>query len=170
MFQFDCLLPQSFTMHHIHEIPHRVVFTDSGSNYMDVSVQRRSNNLYFTEGWLDLLTYYDQPNGIWLKLAFLRGARFFIEELRPRNFIGQVQVPSPPCFLRLPENIQSGAHNEIEFSQFKFSFAKFVTNSDMQFQRLVKLPTFFCMHVMPLRGIRVTLVSRGGNSIPCRIA
>ena len=90
MFQFDCLLPQSFTMHHIHEIPHRVVFTDSGSNYMDVSVQRRGNSLYFTEGWLDLLTYYDQPNGMWLKLDFLGGARFLIEELHPRNFIGQV--------------------------------------------------------------------------------
>ncbi|XLT44937.1 hypothetical protein HN873_037541, partial [Arachis hypogaea] len=90
-------------------------------------------------------------------------------ELHPRNFIGQVQVPSSPCFLRLPENLQSGAHNEIEFSQFKFSFAKFVTNSDMQFQRL-KLPAFFCMHATPLRGIRVSLVSRCGNSIPCRIA
>ena len=124
-------------MHHIHEIPHRVVFTDSSSNYMDVSVQRRGNNLYFTEGWLDLLTYYDQPNGMWLKLAFLGGAQFLIEELFPWNFIGQVQVPSPPYFLRLSENLQSGAHNEIEFSRFKFSFAKFVTNSDMQFQRLV---------------------------------
>ncbi|XLS67680.1 hypothetical protein HN51_018703, partial [Arachis hypogaea] len=68
MFQFDCLLPQSFKMHHIHEIPHRVVFTDSGSNYMD------------------------------------------------------------------------------------------------------KLPAFFCMLAMPLRGIRVSLVSRCGNFIPCRIA
>ncbi|QHO59899.1 uncharacterized protein DS421_3g102800 [Arachis hypogaea] len=66
-------------MHHIHEIPHRVVFTDSGSNYMDVSVKKRSNNLYFSEGWLDLLTYYDQPNGMWLKLAFLGAARFLIE-------------------------------------------------------------------------------------------
>ena len=82
---------------------------------------------------MDLLTYYDQPNRMWLKLDFLGGARFLIEELHPRNFIGQVQVPSPPCFLRLHEDIQSRAHNEIEFPQFQFSFVKFVTNSDMQF-------------------------------------
>ncbi|XP_057756215.1 uncharacterized protein LOC130975433 [Arachis stenosperma] len=132
-------------MHHIHEILHRVVFTDSGSNYMDVSVQRRGNSLYFIEGWLDLLTYYDQPNGMWLKLDFLGGARFLIEKLHPQNFIGQVQVPSPPCFLRLPENFRSGAHNEIQFPQFKFSFAKFVTNSDMQFQRLI-----FSIHILTL--------------------
>ena len=86
---------------------------------------------------MDLLTYYDQPNGMWLRLAFLGGARFFIEELHPRNFIGQVQVLSPPCFLRLLENLRSGTHNEIEFPQFQFSFAKFVTNLDMQFQLLV---------------------------------
>ncbi|XLT72296.1 hypothetical protein HN873_028722, partial [Arachis hypogaea] len=82
-----CLLPQSFTMHHIHEILHRVVFTYSSSNYMD-------------------------------------------------SFVGQVQVSSLLCFLCLPRDLRSGAHNEIEFPQFKFSFAKFVSNSDMQFQRL----------------------------------
>ncbi|QHO19004.1 uncharacterized protein DS421_11g325250 [Arachis hypogaea] len=119
MFHCNCLLPQSFTMHHIYEIPHPVVFTYSVSNYMDVSVQRRGSKLYFIEGWLDLLTYYDQPNGMWVKLVFLERTRFLIEELFPRSFVGQVQVPSPPCFIRLSEDLRSRAHNEIEFPQFK---------------------------------------------------
>ncbi|KAL4305461.1 hypothetical protein AHAS_Ahas16G0080600 [Arachis hypogaea] len=93
-FKCDCFLPQPFTMHHIHQISSQVVFTDSGSNYMDISVQRRDSKLYFTEGWLNLLTYYDQPNGMWVKLVFLGGARFFIEKLFSRSFVGQVQVPS----------------------------------------------------------------------------
>ncbi|KAL4330671.1 hypothetical protein AHAS_Ahas13G0423400 [Arachis hypogaea] len=47
MFQCDCLLSQSFTMHYIHEIPY--LFTNLGSNYVDIRVKRRGNKLYFTE-------------------------------------------------------------------------------------------------------------------------
>ncbi|MED6145983.1 hypothetical protein PIB30_030321, partial [Stylosanthes scabra] len=93
----DCLLPQSFTMHHIHQVPHRVVLWDPEANFIDVRVQRRGNELYFTEGWLDMLIYYNQPNGMWLKLVyFVGGAQFFIEKLYPRNFEGKVQIPTPP--------------------------------------------------------------------------
>ncbi|KAL4393894.1 hypothetical protein AHAS_Ahas02G0097600 [Arachis hypogaea] len=56
MLQPDSLLSQLFTMHHIRQISHRVAFTDLGSNYIYVRVQRRDNKLYFTEGWLDLIT------------------------------------------------------------------------------------------------------------------
>ncbi|KAL4329583.1 hypothetical protein AHAS_Ahas13G0314600 [Arachis hypogaea] len=58
----------------------------------------------------------------------------------------KVLVPSPPCFLRLPGDLRSGAHNEIKFPQFKFSFAKFVSNSDMCNTLTIRMSHFQLRH------------------------
>ncbi|KAL4315218.1 hypothetical protein AHAS_Ahas15G0163100 [Arachis hypogaea] len=74
---------------------------------MDVSVQRMGSKLYFTEGWLDLLTYYDQPNGMWAKFKFYLLHVFYVcskifevEHIMRLNFLNLSSVLVNLCQTR----------------------------------------------------------------------
>ena len=61
---------------------------------MDVNVERSTTQAYFTDGWIDILCYYDLHFGAWIKLYYLRDVLFEIEIIETRNF-KKVLYPVP---------------------------------------------------------------------------
>ena len=93
-------------MHYIDDVLSKVLIKEHVGNVIEVMVQRSGTLLYFTTSWHNLLTFYNQPLGAWVKMFYMVQALFKIETVEGRNF-GDVRFPMPPTIVHLKPSVEA---------------------------------------------------------------
>ena len=79
----------------LHLLPTSVVFRDLINNTMDVNIVKARNAAYFTDGWIEILEYYNIPNSAFIKLIYCGHGLFDIVSLQNLYF-QEADYPVPP--------------------------------------------------------------------------
>lgn len=86
-----------------YQIGRSVVLQDPNGNQIEVSVEKEYGDLFFKDGWMGLLDFYNLIVGAWLTISYCGNCLFFIGVTnRSRIEIKYIKY-TPPLKQKLPQ-------------------------------------------------------------------
>jgi hypothetical protein len=135
-------LPQCFAREYYDTLEPYVILEDPNKNMIEVRVSKKSNKLYFDEGWSILKRVYDILLGAWVSFAYVNPKLLLIRLMT--RWGTEVEYPSfnPPLkylvnkkasYVRLYKSLSSNVSQK----SYVHSYVKKITHYDIHSGNLV---------------------------------
>ena len=142
------VIPSTFTRDFLSLLPTSVVFCDPVNSTMDVNIVKAKNAAYFTDEWIEILEYYNIPDGAFIKLIYHGHGHGLFDIVSLQNlYFQEVDYPVSPRKFEFDAAMDRQAVDMnakvTELFEFVFSFQKTLTKYQACCSSLLMILIFF---------------------------